>query len=887
MFSKINILKLVTFFCFSMAVSISNGQVLVNEEGKEIHEGEGAQKYWKKLEEAIKEKNELNGIQINNRSAYNLQEFYTRSQNRATQNIGGQSPQSSSGQWSQVVQANSNQQGGGMGRVEDVAFDPSNASIFYIATAGGGLWKTTNDGASFFCVTSALPVTGISSVVIDYSNTNNIYIFTGSVQGNTSAGVFKSTDGGSTWAPTGLQDSINGVAKMKSYDLKMHPTVPNMLFAGTNKGLYKTADGGNTWSKVLEKQVFDIEFKPDNNSIIYASSFNSIFTSVDIGDTSTWREGSILYSNYYPTNFQFYYQIKIAVSVANPNVVWACSSVLHNNDSIYTADGGSFYLNFTYNNFSRTVNLQQNPTKIQSCSERMLRSGYGRDYSDIYVSSTGYIFIMGLEAMASNTTAGISWILKSKQCIGGTRWMHVDAGKIKFNNGFIYACTDGGLFRQAENYTNSNLAWTDLTAGLEITQSYVHAATPQDAEMYMYANQDNGTHVRTSSTVYNNFVGGDGTACAINPTNKTIFYGSVQNGEFLTRSDGVDITPGAGCNCPDTAGYSGSFVFGRAFMQQPFNNNYLLAAKRRLYVSSNKGTSWVNKVITGSTTTHYIARVSTTNSSNTIYVVEDGTIRFLRSTNYGTAWDNLTAQKPYNGIISDIAISPTNDLDIYMSFMGNDETAKVFHSTNGGNSWSNLSAGLPNVDTRTIALTGTANGIYVGNDFGVYYRDDNTNGWISFSNNLPVVFVMNLAYDATNSKISAATFGRGIWVSDAYNILHCPATRTLNSTYFNRNTYSASSSITSTGTVYPDYNSRITFSAGNVTLGPGFSAAQNSNFIATPSGCLPDPILLRPNNNDQDLFPQKDINGIIITEAVNKINNTSIEKNNVIVTDKK
>ncbi len=863
MFSVMNTIRFIAFFCLSFFVNIVSAQVLVNEEEKEVHEGEGAKKYWEKLEEAIQDKNELNGININNRGAFNVQEFYRNAQQRNTLSTGGQ--------WTQVSQANTNQQGGGMGRVEDVAFDPTNANIFYVATAGGGLWKTTNNGTSFFCVTSGLPVTGISSVVVDYSNTNIVYIFTGSAQGNTSAGVFKSINAGTSWSQTGLQDSINGANRMISYDLKIHPSIPTMLFAATNKGLFRTSDGGSSWQRVLERKIFDVEFKPGSSNVIYAASFQNVSTSPSNGDTATWNTGQSLFTSMYPTQVASlgYMQIRIAVSPADPNAVWACASVENlasTDDSIYLADGGSFSMRYTFNAVSNSLSIQQMPTKIQSCSERMLRSGYGRDYSDIFVSSTGYIFIMGLEAMSSLTTSGTSWVLKSKQCIGGTRWMHVDAGKIKFNNGFVYACTDGGLYRQAENYTSANLAWTDLTAGLEITQSYVHAATPQDAEMYMYANQDNGTHVRTSASSYNNFVGGDGTTCAINPTDKNIFYGGIQNGEYLYRQDnGINtyITPGAGCNCPDTSGYSGSFVFGRAFMQQPFNNNYLLAAKRRLYVSSNKGTNWTNKVITGSTKTHYIARVSTTNSSNTIYVVEDGTIRFLRSTNYGNTWTDLTAQKPYNGVISDIAISPTNDLDIYMSFYGNDPNAKVFRSINGGVTWNNLSNELPNVDVRTIALTGSANGVYIGNDFGVYYRDDNTNGWVSFSNNLPVVFVMNLAYDAVNAKISAATFGRGIWVSDAYNSADCPVSRTLNSIYFNRNTYSASSSISSTGTIYQDYNSRITFSAENVTLSPGFTAGAQSNFIATPSGCLPNPVLLRAGLSAVPAPLEKDIDGNI------------------------
>ncbi|MES2777897.1 MAG: 3-coathanger stack domain-containing protein [Bacteroidota bacterium] len=825
---------------FFSTVQLSAQVIVSPNDNGEVKEGEGHRQFWQKLEEAIVEKNALYSTSKTHRAFIRTKEANKKL--AAATN----SAQTVTGVWGQVFQANSDQQGGGMGRIDDVAFEPGNANVYYIATAGGGLWKTTNNGASFFNVTGSLPASGGNSVIISHANANIVYFFSGrglSNQASFSGGVYKSTDGGVSWAPTGLFDKVDGTTPLEGYELKMHPTNANIIFAATNQGLFRTQDAGYSWTKVITSPVFDVEFKPNNSSIVYAAQQRNVLTSTTGGDSASFIGGNSLFGNNYPTSVNGFGWMRMAVTPASPDRVFVASSVGSINDSVYAADGGTFLVKYTYNSNSETLDISSFPAKIEACNQRMFRSGGGRPYSDIYVSQANSlnIIIMGLEAMATSN-GGISYVMKSLGCSDGIRRVHVDAGKIRENSGNIYLSTDGGLYRQTENYTTSTAAWTDVTGGLEITQSYVHDATPQDANMYMLANQDNGTHLRTA-TGYNLFVGGDGTTCAINPNDKNIYYGSVQNGAFFTRYDNgvyTGIRPGPGCNCPDTSEYAGSFVWGRAFMQEPANPNYLVAAKTRLYTSLNKGSTWTTKVITGSTTTHYIARVSTTNNGNTIYVVEDGSLRFLRSINYGNDWTNLTVNKRFGGIISDIAISPTNHFDIYMSYLGNVDTAKLYRSIDGGASWINLSAGLPNVDIRTIALAGDAeNGVYVGTDIGVYYRNNSLGRWIDFSNSLPIVFVMNLKYDAVNQKISAATWGRGIWVSDAYNAASCQPSLALNSTYSGRRIFAASGQITSTGNIEGDANSRIVFSGNDVIMSPGFRAIENSSFRAVPEGCAP------------------------------------------------
>lgn len=846
---------LLTLFSHFFSVAIfaqSIAKIPDEDEDMEHNEGTMSIEYWENLESQIQKKNTENGLIGLDRKMARLNAFKAKETN-------GQRAEavSVSGAWIQVTQSPSNV---GMGRIEDIAFDPGNQNIFYIATSGGGVWKTTNGGASYFPRTDGLPTGGISSIVIDPNNSNILYIFAGGGLGsnNYPGTIYKSTDASFTWVQTGFYNMPD-----VGYELKIHPTNSNILFLATNYGLYKSTNAGVSWNIVLtglspdKAAIYDIEFKPGNPAFIYAVGQRTVYVSEANGDTTTWSNSMMPPP---PTTVASYAASRLAVSANAPNDVFIALGV-NSTPSGSAANGTVFYVKGTYNVVSNTVAFNT-PLKIAACTRLCFRSGSGRIYGDIYVSPTNSnnVMVGGIDNFTS-FDAGVTWILKSKDCSNNlSKNMHDDVGKIRGAWGKFFVGTDGGLFSQVENYTVSSSPWTDLSAGIEITQLYSHDATPQDAERYIYGNQDNGCQVRTSSFDYHSFIGGDGTACKINKSNKELYYGSIQGGAYLSRHN-INLTTDNinpritnilnGYDPADTANNSGSFDFSKAFGISENNSTDIYAVKKSLYLSSTQGDNWVRFAITNATTTHYILRVAKSNS-NRIYVVEDNTGLFQRSDNGGLSWTDITANKPYNGVISDIVISAVNSLDIYMTYYGNTANSKVYHSINGGASWTNLSSGLPNVDVRCITLVGNAeNSIYLGNDFGVYYTDNNIGHWINFSNGLPVVYAMNIVYDAINLKLSVATYGRGIWVTDAYDAAACIANRTLSSTYYYRNVYAASNDINSTGTVYGDANSTIKFSAGHqVIMQPGFAAQKNSNFIATLEGCNPAPFDLKVGNAD-------------------------------------
>jgi len=150
----------------------------------------------------------------------------------------------------------------GQGRVNSILVDPNNGTngtnVYYSGAPAGGIWKSTDAGATWTVLTDDLPQIGVSGIAVEYGNANTIYIATGDDDAGDSfsVGVWKSTDGGSTWNPTGLNPS-NSPSRMN--DIYVHPTNPNVLWVATNQGVYKTSDAGVTWSNTRSGNIRDIK----------------------------------------------------------------------------------------------------------------------------------------------------------------------------------------------------------------------------------------------------------------------------------------------------------------------------------------------------------------------------------------------------------------------------------------------------------------------------------------------------------------------------------------------------------------------------------------------------------------------------------------------------
>lgn len=224
----------------------------------------------------------------------------------------------------------------GLGRINCVAFHPTDANTFWVGSPSGGLWKTTNGGISWTILNDNQPVIGVSDIAVDYNDPNIIYIATGDRDGgslwslsggqvadNASVGVLKSTDGGSTWNPTGL--SYTADQKKLVTRLLIHPSNNSILFAAmfdwnsSTSGIFKSTNAGATWVKKTSNLWIDMEFKPGDPTIMYASSYGygSTYVNRSTDSGENWTLFTVASSGR---------RGELAVSPANPSIVYLLSA---------------------------------------------------------------------------------------------------------------------------------------------------------------------------------------------------------------------------------------------------------------------------------------------------------------------------------------------------------------------------------------------------------------------------------------------------------------------------------------------------------------------------------------------------------------------------------
>lgn len=190
------------------------------------------------------------------------------------------------------------------GRVTDLAVDPRRSSTFFVATASGGLFRTNNAGTTFEAVFDDGPTASIGDVAIAPSDSSIVWIGTGEANARNSVipggGVFKSTDGGGSFAAMGLEATLH-VGR-----IAIHPADPQTVFVAAvgntwrdndERGLYRTRDGGTTWERVLfvdaQTGCIDVAIDPEQPSIVHAATWQRRRDEFDGGDPEVqWGPGS-------------------------------------------------------------------------------------------------------------------------------------------------------------------------------------------------------------------------------------------------------------------------------------------------------------------------------------------------------------------------------------------------------------------------------------------------------------------------------------------------------------------------------------------------------------------------------------------------------------------
>lgn len=668
------------------------------------------------------------------------------------------------------------------GRIVCMAIDPNNSNNLWVGSASGGIWKSTDAGSNWTSVTTNLPVLGVSSILVDPSNSQIIYAGTGEVyhtevgvmgynvwkaRGTYGIGVIKSTNGGGTWTQV-MTKTPSDLFAIQS--MAFLPGNSNTIFACATDGLHRSTDGGANWTKIYTGvNVRDVAINPSNTSEIVISvgnmtnSTKGIFKSTNgLAATPTWTAATGLPA----------YQGHIKIDNVGAGLMVASvgvSSSSANSEVYRSTDFGSTWTSLASTNhcsyqfwFAHTVAI--NPFATDS----LMFGGV-----NLY------------RYRISNTTRTVQ------------SDPHADHHDIKFDpvyRGRIYICNDGGVYKS----TNGGVSFTAINNGLNATQFYPSLGVSRSSANRMIGGlQDNG------QVLYNgtNWTtpsggGGDGTSCAIHPTNQNIMLASRDARQIFRSSNGSSFNDGAVTSYWGFVGDSRTgFVAPIAFA--PSDGNIVYQASDNIHISNNAGASFTNNAL-GSTPPYpatspsaYIEQrhktaialaVSPTNSSkiyvstspfaqadndvNTIYVNGQPNV-FKTTTPATTPYTSIKGSLP-DRFVMDFAISRFNDDSVYV-VLGGFGTSHVYLTANGGTSWTSVGTGLPDVPLNAVLIDPVnPRTIYVGSDFGVYVSPNRGQTWYSYNDGFTdATMVYDLQVDA-NNKLIAATHGKGVFRSDLF-----------------------------------------------------------------------------------------------------------------------
>ena len=625
----------------------------------------------------------------------------------------------------------------GVGRLNCIAFHPTDPNKVMVGSPSGGVWISKDKGETWQNPDETLINFGVSSIAYDPNNPNIIYIGTGDVDGSESygVGVWKSTDGGQSWSPsnTDIEDIAVGVVKIR-------PDSTNIILAGTQEGIYRSEDAGQSWTFTSVVRDFrDIEFKPDNPMIVYAADYNYwggslIYKSVDGGKNWARR---FIFEGLYPEQ-----RYEIEVSAAAP-------------DRVYGMSRSRFVVSY---DAADTFNIV-----IDSGEALIERQGWynasfevSQDDPDLMWSGHVYLY--------RSSDAGKVW-----QRVSGS---HADNHFLAINphDGSLWVADDGGIHVSDDEGRNyRDLTMMGIGAIYGISQSQF---SPDDL---LSGYQDCGSKLYNGhdfASVY----GADGMVPLFDWSDSNKYYTSWQYGGVVRHQKGYGNGSG-NLKMPEDEG-----AWVTPYILDGRTDTVMYIGRERIWKSSNIYTEKTKNVVWESISSglavnpggSFVQLQLARTNNQVMYAIwrRSNSTRLIKCDDIydsSPVWSDVTASLNVSSFSPDFETDPFDSLKIYLL-----RNNGMLITEDGGASWKNVSTGLPDVPNYCLELDTATGDMYLGSDLGVFYLAAGDTVWETFSNGLSKnarVEDLKIYYSADPDKrrLKAATYGRGIWESDLYS----------------------------------------------------------------------------------------------------------------------
>jgi photosystem II stability/assembly factor-like uncharacterized protein len=678
--------------------------------------------------------------------------------------------------------------------IDAVVADPN---TIYLGAASGGVWKTTNQGASWEAVFEEQPILNIGSIAIQQSNPSTVWVGTGEGNPRNSIslgeGMYKTIDGGKSWKRMGLEKTRN------IHRIIVDPSNPNTVYAGAignpyaehpERGVFKTTNGGETWDKILftndTSGVADMIMDPSNPNKLFVAMWQHRRTPWSL---SSGGPGSGLYMTFDGgKNWKKLGEkeglpagnlgrIGLAISRSNPNRVYALVEATKN--GLYKSDDGGQTWSLMNSNpefvstrpfyFQEIACDPQNENRLWLIYQMISKSddagknfevvipynGIHPDHHAFWIHPTNPNFIIDGNDGGIGITRdkGKTWLFDEKLPVGQFYHINVD-NEMPYN--VMGGMQDNGSWRGP--------AYTWMSGGIK-------------------------------NYYWDNLWGGDGFDVMPDKDDASWVYAMSQGGSVgrynVKTGESWYVKPPA----PDLK-TTLRFNWNAAIAQDPFSNSTIYFGSQHLHRSTNKGASW--EIISPDLSTNDSAKIDQRNNGgisiditgaenfctimtiapsfkdkNVIWAgTDDGNVQLTRDG--GKTWTNFRGKipgLPVGAWIPQIQASRFNAAEAFVvanDYRRGDFKPYIFRTTDFGKTWTRLVDEKKVIGYALCILQDPTepNLIFAGTEQGLWVSLDNGNSFQQWKNGYPSVSTYDLAIQEREADLVIATFGRALWILD-------------------------------------------------------------------------------------------------------------------------
>jgi photosystem II stability/assembly factor-like uncharacterized protein len=695
------------------------------------------------------------------------------------------------------------------GRIDDIEVAPNDPRTIYIATAAGGILKSTNGGTSWNFLFDKEAVPSVGDIAISPSNPDIVWAGSGEANNRQSSswgnGIYRSLDAGKTWQQMGLSGTMH-IAR-----IVVHPTNPDVVWVAAvgnqwapsgERGVFKTTDGGRTWRQVLrvndDTGASDIAVDRDSPNVLYAATYqrrrtawgfngsgpgSGLYKSVDGGETWTKITKGMPYDTENaqtprPENLEETGRNAISIYPKDTNIVYAL---------VEHANGGVYRSNDKGETWTRVADINSNPRPMYfsqirvdpNNDQRLWVAGVTMQYSEDGGKTWTHNF-----ARAPHADTHAIWVDPNDS-------NHLIIG----NDGGINITYDRG---KTWDYANTAPIGQFYEVGVDNGMPYKICGGLQDNNAWCGPSMSFNSRGITNDEWYT-IGGGDGFYAQPDPQDTSIVYTESQDGNLIRRNvvtgESKSIRPREDFDEPLYR-----FQWNSPVLISSYDHNTIYYGGNFLFRSTNRGESWTKvspDVTTGvdRTKLEIMGRVPDKNTRsrhdgvedypaittisesplnrNVLWVgTDDGNLQVTRD---GQNWKNVVDKVPglpKGTYVTRVVASRTGDGTAFATFDGHrngDFKVYVYETNDFGETWHSIASNLKTENGTVHVIREhprNTNLLFLGTEFGLFASIDRGANWMQIRQNLPTVPVDDILIHPRDNDLILGTHGRSIWIMD-------------------------------------------------------------------------------------------------------------------------